>query len=114
MPSVTITFNPNNSQPISCNPDPVHVPHGNNKQVTWQLSGQPGVVFANKGIDFSGGNPGGGSLTRVSDTQYQLTENNTNMSGQTVYYKYNVTVTYQGQKYELDPEVGNDPGTPPL
>jgi hypothetical protein len=109
MPVVTVTFNPNlpQAQQISCNPDTTHVPYGNAQIVTWNLTGQSGAAFAANGISFYSSPPG--TLSRVSDTQFQLSDDNTNQSGAEVDYPYGINITYNGQPYSLDPEVANDP-----
>lgn len=105
MPTVTITFNANQDPKISCAPDPVHVPYGSNQQVTWNVN-QPGVTFASNGIAFKAASPG--SLQRVSDTQYTLTDDNGNTSGNPIDYAYGINLMYGGSPYSLDPEVAND------
>ena len=110
MPTVTVTFTPSNpNQQINCNPDTVHVPYGNGQSVVWNLTGPTGCAFATTdGIYFKDGSPG--TLTRNSDTQYTLADDNTNTSGQENDYAYGVAITYNGANYGLDPEVANDPG----
>jgi hypothetical protein len=109
MPNVTITFTPNNPQQhFVCNPDPVPVPYGNNQVVTWNLNGPAGSAFTQSGISFKNTSPG--TLLRVSDTQYQLTDNNGNTSGSDVDYPYTVSVDYAGSQYDFDPEVANESG----
>lgn len=109
MPVVTVTFNPNlpQAQQINCNPDPAHVPYGNAQTVTWNLTGQSGAAFTTDGISFYNSAPG--TLSRVSDTQFQLSDDNTNQSGAEVDYSYGIYINYNGQQYSLDPEVANDP-----
>lgn len=110
MPPVTITFTPSNpNQQINCNPDVVHVPYGNGQTVTFNLSGPAGAAFTQNGIYFKDASPG--TLTRVSDTQYTLTDDNENTSGQEVDYPYGISITYQGSEYGQDPEVANDSGS---
>ncbi|MBI2215496.1 MAG: hypothetical protein HYU52_17745 [Acidobacteria bacterium] len=111
MSIVTITFNSSSTPQIQCNPDPVHVPYGNSQSVTWNLQ-TPGATFAANGIYFKGTSPG--TLTRVTDTQYSLADDNTNTSGQDVGYSYGINITYNGQPYNLDPEVDNDPEHGPM
>jgi hypothetical protein len=108
MPSVSVTFAPNSPQQIICNPDPIHVPYGSNQQVTWNLNGPNGAAFSSSGISFK--DQSAGTLLRVNDTQYQLTDDNTNTSGADVDYPYSVNIVYNNQTYTLDPEVANDSG----
>ena len=110
MPPVTITFNPNrpSGQQINCNPDVVHVPFGNGQTVTFNLTGPNGTAFASNGIYFKNSSPG--TLTRDSNTQYTLTDDNDNATGQEVDYPYGINVSYQGTDYGQDPEVANDSG----
>ncbi len=107
MSIVTVTFTPPPQERIQSSPDPVHVPYGNGQSVTWNLQGPPGAAFAGNGISFKGSSPG--TLTRVSDTQYSLADDNTNTSGQEIDYAYGINITYNGQPYSVDPEVENDP-----
>ena len=104
MPTVTVVFTP--PQQIVPSPDPIHVPYGPTQSVTWNLEGE-GATFADNGIYFKSGSPG--TLTRVSDTQYSLADDNTNTSGQDVDYSYGINVSYNGTTYNVDPEVDNDP-----
>lgn len=109
MPVVTITFAPNapGPQQIQCNPDPVPVPYGNAQTVTFNLSGPSGAAFSGTdGIYFKDASPG--TLVRVSDTQYQLTDDNGNTTGQPVEYPYGINISYGGSQYSKDPEVEND------
>lgn len=109
MPIVTVTFTPNNpQQTFVCNPDPAPVPYGL-QTVTWNLSGPAGATFAaTDGIYFKDQSPG--TLTRVSNSQYQLSDNNTNQSGSTIDYPYGINVSYNNQTYNFDPEVANESG----
>ena len=111
MPTVTVVFTPPPQEQIQPNPDPVHVSYGPSQTVTWNLQGN-GATFAANGIYFKGTSPG--TLTRVSDTQYTLADDNTNTSGQDVDYAYGINIVYSAQTYNLDPEVANDPGRPPM
>ena len=107
MPSVSVTFAPNSPQQITCNPDPVHVPYGNNQTVTWNLNGPPGAAFTNQGVAFKNSSPG--TLSQVSATQYQLTDDNTNTGTDDIDYPYTINILYNGTPYSWDPEVANDP-----
>ncbi|MHB8998867.1 MAG: hypothetical protein ACYC7A_04660 [Thermoanaerobaculia bacterium] len=111
MPVVTVVFTPPPQEQIQSNPDPVHVSFGPSQIVTWNLQGA-GATFAENGIYFKGSSPG--TLTRVSDTQYSLADDNTNTSGQEVVYTYGINILYNGQPYNIDPEVDNDSGRPPM
>src|SRR5688572_28838713 len=109
MPTVSVTFTPNSpQQQINCNPDSVAVPYGNNQVVTWNLYGPQGSTFASNGINFKSASPG--TLVRVSDTQYQLTDDNTNTTGTEIDYPYTVNLMYNNQPYTYDPQVANEPG----
>ncbi|HEX7705287.1 MAG TPA: hypothetical protein VF701_02415 [Thermoanaerobaculia bacterium] len=107
MPPVTVTFTPSNPQnKIVCNPNTVPVPYGNNQTVTWNLVGPSGAKFATDGIYFKDASPG--TLQRLSDTSFQLTDNNANTTGSPIDYPYGIKIEYNNQPYEMDPQVENE------